>query len=107
MEAQGYTVEDVCIYQDNQSAILLEKKGLQSVGKASRLIKIKYFFITDKIKNNKLNVMYCPTEEMVADFYTKPLQGSLFVTHRNKILGIDDKNFVQYQKEYERAMNSL
>ena len=28
MEAQGYAVEDVYVYQDNQSAILLENNGM-------------------------------------------------------------------------------
>jgi len=95
MESQGYNVEDVCIYQDNQSAILLKKKGLQSVGKGSRHIKIKYFFITDKIKNNELQVMYCPTDKMVADFYTKPLQASLLIQHCNLILGIEEKDILR------------
>ena len=57
MEAQGYIVEDVYVYQDNQSAILLENNGVKSVGKGTRHIKIKYFFVTDKIKNNKLKVI--------------------------------------------------
>ena len=43
MEAQGYHVEDVYVYQDNQSAILLENNGARSIGKGSRHIKIKYF----------------------------------------------------------------
>ena len=50
MEAQSYTVENDYIHQDNQSAILLEKNGAQSIDKGSRHIKIKYFFISDKVK---------------------------------------------------------
>ena len=79
MEAQGYFVEDVYVYQDNQRAILLENNGVKSVGKGTRHIKIKYFFATDKIKDDELKVIWCPTENMVANFYTKPLQGSLFI----------------------------
>ena len=33
---------------------------------------------------------YCPTELMLADFYTKPLQGSLFNFFRRIIMGYDD-----------------
>ena len=40
MEAQGYVIEDVYVYQDNESAILLEENGYKSVGKASRHVKI-------------------------------------------------------------------
>ena len=53
MESQGYTVEDIFVYQDNQSAILLEKNRQKSVGKGTRHIKIKYFFVTDKINRQK------------------------------------------------------
>ena len=31
MEAQGYNVEDVYVYSDNQSAMLLEKNGIKSI----------------------------------------------------------------------------
>ena len=42
IETQGYNVEDVYVYQDNQSNILLENNGMKSVGKKSRNIRIKY-----------------------------------------------------------------
>ena len=32
---------------------------------------------------------YCPTDEMVADFFTKPLQGSNFEGFRQTILGME------------------
>ena len=32
----------------------------------------------DKIKSKEVVVEYCPTKKMVADFFTKPLQGKLF-----------------------------
>ena len=68
MESQEYAIEDVYVYQDDQSAILLENNGIQLVGKSSRRIRIKYFFVTDKIKNKELTVIYCPTKRMVAGF---------------------------------------
>ena len=58
MDAQGYVVEDVYVYQDNQSAILLERNGMKSAGKGSRHIGIKYFFITNKINDKELKVIY-------------------------------------------------
>ena len=33
MQHQGYSIEDNIIYQDNQSAMLLEKNGKKSSGK--------------------------------------------------------------------------
>ena len=107
MEAQGCVVEDVYVYQDNQSAILLENNGIKSVGKGTRHIKIKYFFVTDKIKDNELRIMWCPTEKMVGDFYTKPLQGSLFVEHRNAIQGIKQEDMPVYIRNYKQFMDSI
>lgn len=40
-------------------------------GKNSRHIKIRYFFITNRVKDNELKIVYCPTKEMVADFFAK------------------------------------
>jgi len=31
---------------------------------------------TDKIKKGEVKVAFCPTHKMLADFFTKPLQGS-------------------------------
>ena len=107
MEAQGCNVEDVYVYQDNQSAILLENNGMKSVGKGTRHVKIKYFFVTDKIKDDELKVIWCPTEKMVADFYTKPLQGSLFVEHRNAIQGVKQEDMSIYIRNYEQFMKSI
>ena len=58
MEAQGYEVSDNIIYQDNQSAMLLEKNGRGSSSKRTRHINIRYFFITDRIKNKEVSVEY-------------------------------------------------
>jgi hypothetical protein len=107
MEQQGYIVKDVYVYQDNESAILLETNGMRSVGKGSRHIKIKYFFITDKVKGNELKVLHCPTEEMTGDFFTKPLQGALFIKHRNKLLGISEGEMAQHRKYHTNYMESL
>ena len=66
------------VYQDNQSAMLLENNGRGSSSKRTRHINIRYFFVTDRIKEGEMRVEYCPTGDMVADYFTKPLQGSLF-----------------------------
>jgi hypothetical protein len=90
LEAQGFSVSDNVVFQDNQSAILLEKNGKSSSGRRTRHLNIRYFFVTDRIQNGDLRVEYCPTGDMVADFFTKPLQGSLFRKLRKTILNIPD-----------------
>jgi hypothetical protein len=89
MVAQGFDIKKNVIYQDNMSSILLEKNGKHSSGKNTRHVDIRYFFITDCIQKGLVSVEYCPTEEMIADFFTKPLQGSQFYKLRAFIMGLD------------------
>ena len=89
-EAQGYPVEDNIVYQDNKSSILLEKNGRDSAGKRSRAINIRYFFVTDHVEKGNVSIEYCPTDQMIADFMTKPLQGEKFREFRGAILGEQD-----------------
>jgi hypothetical protein len=51
----------------------LEINGKKSLGKHSRHFTPKYFFITDLIKRQEVQVEYCPTSSMLADYMTKPL----------------------------------
>ena len=51
MEEQGYEIEKNILYQDNKSAILLEKNGKRSSGKRTRALNIRYFFVTDQVEN--------------------------------------------------------
>ena len=83
---QGYNVTDNVIHQDNMSTMLLAKNGRKSSGKKTRHIEIRYYFITDNINRGAAAVQYCPTEDMIADFFTKPLQGSQFRKLRNLIM---------------------
>ena len=88
VQAQGYEVRENIVYQDNQSAILLEKNGKASSSKRTKHINIRYYFVTDRIKQRELTVEWCPTGDMVADFMTKPLQGALFRKFRDQIMGV-------------------
>ena len=38
----------------------------------------KVFFIKDLGNRKEIEIKYCPTYNMVADFFTNPLQGELF-----------------------------
>jgi len=88
MEAQGYQVRDNVLFQDNKSAMLLEKNGKASSGKRTKHINIRYFFITDRIAQGDVSIAWCPTADMIGDFATKPLQGALFKKLRDLIMGV-------------------
>ena len=78
LQEQGVHVDQNILFQDNESTICLENNGKWSSGKRTRTINIRYFFVTDNVDKGNLQIEYKPTEEMVADFLTKPLQGKLF-----------------------------
>jgi hypothetical protein len=78
------------LYQDNTSAIRLQENGKMSSSQRTRHINIRYFFIKDKIEKEEVSIVYCPTEDMVADYFTKPLQGKQFTRFRDIIMGIVD-----------------
>jgi hypothetical protein len=86
LEAQGYPGNPVVMHQDNKSTIVLAKKGRSNVGKTKH-INVRYFLVKDKVESQEVVVVHTPTEEMVADFFTKPLQGSTFEKLRSVVMG--------------------
>jgi len=71
LEAQGYKVIRNVLFQDNQSAILMQKNGRNSCTGNSRHINVRYFWIKDRVDNGDVLVKHCPTEMMLADFLRK------------------------------------
>ena len=87
MSAQGYGIENNAIYQDDQSAIYMEKNGRNSCTGNSRHISIRYFLVKDRIYKGEMKVEYFPTHLMLADFFTKPFMGKIFRKLRSIIMG--------------------
>ena len=88
LAAQGYNINDCVVYQDNKSAILLEENGQASSSKQTRHINIRYYFVADRANCGEIKLRYCPTTEMLGDYFTKPLQGGLFTKFRDRILNL-------------------
>ena len=91
LEKQGYDINMNILYQDNKSAILLENNGRASVGKQSRALNIRYFFLTDQVQQGNLAIQHCSTDQMIGDYMTKPLQGAKFYQFRKLIMGLDER----------------
>ena len=89
LEEQGFQRTGTCLFQDNKSAILLEENGRKSSSKRTRHLNIRFFYIADCIKRGELYVKYEPTQEMIADYFTKPLQGQLFYKLRKMVMNSD------------------
>ena len=97
--AQGYDIKDNILYQDNQASMKLEKNGRKSSGKRTKHIDIRYFYVADKVKGGEISIEYCPTGDMIADYFTKPLQGSQFRSFRNTILGVSETDIPSFNKQ--------
>jgi len=102
MKHQGNGLMENTLYQDNTSAMRMERNGRDSCGQKSRHIDIRYFWVKDRLKDEKNKLEYCPTELMLADFFTKPLQGNLFKKFRRVVMGWDPISVLQkeYLEEY-------
>ena len=63
----------------------MEKNGKASCTKQNKHIKIRYFYITDKVKSGDVNIKHCPTKEIIV------------------VLGILDTNISEYQRAYNKS----
>jgi len=89
LEAQVFDVKGNIVYQDNMSSMLLETNGRASSSKRTRHMQLRFFFAKDCVDNQLITIAYCPTKQMLGDFFTKPLQGEQFYTLRSHIMNID------------------
>ena len=93
LEEQGWLDSATVVYQDNTSSILLERNGRSSSTKHTKHMNIRYFYVTEQVRKKAIHVTHCPMEEMVGDFFTKPLQGSLFIKMHNYIMGNEEPGY--------------
>ena len=78
-------LEPTTLFSDNQSAIALTKDHQYHA--RTKHIDIRFHFIRWIVENGSLRLIYCPTEDMVADALTKALP-SPKVKHFAKELGL-------------------
>jgi hypothetical protein len=61
----------ITLHCDNQGAIALSKDN--KFHARTKHIDIRYHFIREAVENDLINMQYIPTDENVADIFTKPL----------------------------------
>jgi hypothetical protein len=88
LQEQGYGTTHATIYQDNKSAILLETNGKFSSSKRTKHIKMKFFFVKDKVDDGEVKIEHLPDEKMWIDMLTKPSQGSRFESDRSELQNV-------------------
>ena len=82
----GVSLETTTLFSNNQSAIALTKECQYHA--RTKHIDVCFHFIRWIIEDGKLHLIYCPTEEMVADIFTKALV-SMKVKHFARELGLE------------------
>ncbi|CAI7776459.1 unnamed protein product [Closterium sp. NIES-53] len=70
-EAKLARLPNFTLFCDNQSAIRIANKN--GFANRTKHIALRYFFVKDEIEKGRLELSYCPTSEMAADYLTKKL----------------------------------
>jgi hypothetical protein len=106
IEAQGYSIEQNIIFEDNLSTINLAVNGTFLSSKRTKHIKARYFFIKDKIEEGEVEIRYCQTEKMWSDVLNKPKQGAPFRKDRAVLMRIleDYDDNVVYQRTQQELL---
>ena len=86
LESQGYEIKKNIIFQDNQSTIRMANNRRDSYTGNSRHINIHHFFVKDRFNKGEIEAKYCPTHLMIAEYFTKPMQGNIFKMFRYLII---------------------
>ena len=96
LRKQGYYIHENTIYRDTQSTIKLNKNDRRLSSKRENHINVRYYFIIDRIMNQEASVEFCPTLDMIGDYFTKSLQGYQFCLFHNIILVIHEYDIPSY-----------
>ena len=91
----GWTLKNMTflikyIYQDNKSAMILEKSFKASKSKRKNHMSTIYHFLTDRTEKYELLLESCPTAYMIGYFMMKPNQGMEFNRFRDQLMGVTD-----------------
>ena len=81
VQAQGYELGPVVIYQDNMSCMALMKRGGPS-SERSRHINIRHFWVAERVGDKEVLIEHLGTKKMFANVLTKPVQGMQFEQER-------------------------
>ena len=77
------------LYEDNQGAIALSKNPKDHP--RTKHIDVKYHYVRETIENKSIDLLYCPTADMLADVMTKGLPKHSFEKFRVS-MGVVDVN---------------
>jgi KUP system potassium uptake protein len=76
---------------DNQSSIKLANNPMYHA--RTKHIEIQHHFVREKIQSKEIDLIYCNTDENMADIFTKPLGKTKFEICR-ELLGVVENPFL-------------
>ena len=79
MEHQVYKFKQNHLMQDSMSAMKMEKNGQNSCTGDSRHINIIYLFVMDRVDKKEIEIVHCPNEVMLADYFTNHYREGYFI----------------------------
>ena len=85
IEVLNFNQNQFALLCDNQGAIALAKNPVKH--NRSKHIDIRYHFIRDEVATEKVVIQYVPTEDNVADVFTKPMSKIKFQKFKSAIFG--------------------
>ena len=88
LKDQGYGNTDTVIYQDKNSPILYENNGKFSSMKMIKHMNIRYLYANNMACKKEIRAEHFPKQYMIADFFTKPLNGAIFKRFRDLFLNV-------------------
>lgn len=83
LELHIKSTEPPLLLCDNLSAIFLSSNPV--VHRRSKHFEIDQHYVRERVERNQLRVRYVPTEEQIADIFTKPCSSSRFKSLRFKL----------------------
>ena len=89
MDAAKWFIEMI---QQRQQTLLMTMKAIMAHQEAFFMsgdtTQLRPMILKDIAEKECVSIVYCPTDHMIADFFTKPLQKKKFVTFRDRVLGL-------------------
>ena len=76
------------ILEDNSACIAQAEQGIRHVRNAKHY-EVKLRFLQQRVLDKEVEFVYCPTDEQLADFFTKPLDEDKFIGFRESMMYFD------------------
>lgn len=77
-------VEPTTLEQDNKSAILMGQGITKS--RRTKHVDLRYHHIRELTANNTIHLKYIPSDQLLSDFFTKPLNREKFTAIRDRLM---------------------